>query len=164
MIIALKKGGLILLILFLILSLFIGTKSYLSKKKPNNYYYTNLLSKNLTLCKSYEVKVLDTNFYKIEDLSLEDKELIKSFLQELRKPNFISKPETLNLKPKYKLFYSFPENNSKFVINIYDSNFISIHPWDGEFFMDYIDMKNIPMRYNLYSLSKNAFIKTPSFD
>lgn len=161
---ALKKGSFIFLALILIGSIFFSANLYLNRKKPNNYYYTNLLAKNLTLNKNYEVRVLDTNFYKTEHLAKEDIDLIEKFLKELRKPNFISKPVSLDEKPKYKIFFNFPENKEKFVINIYDSEYISIQPWDGEFMMDYISMKNIPLRYNLYSLGRNAFAKEPNFN
>lgn len=156
-----KKGSLIFLILILIIGIFVGGNLHLNKKKPSNFYYTNLLAKNLTLYSDYEIKVLDTNFYKTESLSAENIDILKSFLNELRKPNFISKPVTLNTKPKYKIFFTFSDSQEKYVINIYDEEYISIYPWDGNFPMDYINMKDIPLRYNLHSLGKNAFVKEP---
>lgn len=156
-----KKGSLIFLILILIIGIFAGGSLHLNKKKPNNFYYTNLLAKNLTLYSNYEVKVLDTNFYKTESLSDENIDIMKSFLKELRKPNFISKPVTLNTKPKYKIFFTFYDSHEKYVVNIYDEQYISVYPWDGNFSMDYINMKEISPRYNLYSLGKNAFVKEP---
>ncbi|MGY0372702.1 DUF4883 family protein [Clostridium sp. JNZ J1-5] len=159
-----KKGSLIFLILILIIGICTSVKFYLNRQKPSNFYYTNSLAKNLTLSNKYDVKILDTNFYKTESLSEDNIEMVKSFLKELRKPNFVPKPVSLNSKPKYKMFFTFPESQKKFVVNIYDSEYISIFPWDGEFQMDYINMKNIPARYNLYSISKNAFIKEPKFD
>ncbi|MCY6370792.1 DUF4883 family protein [Clostridium ganghwense] len=159
-----KKGSLILLILLLIGSIFASGKMYLNRKKPSNFYYTNLLAKNISLCNKYDALVLDTNFYKTEDLSSEDIIIIKSFLSELRKPNFIQKPISLPKKPLYKIFLTFYKTNEKYVINIYSNEYISIQPWDGEFTMDYITMTEIPLRYNLYNLSKHAFNKTPKFD
>lgn len=158
-----KKGSFIFLALILIIGIILSTNFYLNRKKPNNYYYTNLLAKNLTLNEDVNVRILDTNFYKTEYLNNEDIELIKNFLKELRKPNFISKPVFLTQKPKYKIFFEFTKINEKYVINIYDNQYISVQPWDGEFTMDYITMKNISPRYNLYSLGKNAFVKEPNF-
>jgi len=160
----LKKGSLIILFLLLILSLLGSYTAYLNKKKPNNYYYTNLLAKNLTLNKNYEIKVLDNNFYKVEDISEENIKVLLSFINELKKQNFIAKPQTLTVKPKYKFFIKFLENNDKFVVNVYDTKYVSIHPWDGNYLMDYITMENIPIRYNLYSLGKNTFVKYPDID
>lgn len=159
-----KKGSLIILFLLLILSLLGSYTAYLNKKKPNNYYYTNLLAKNLTLNKNYEIKVLDNNFYKVEDISEENIKVLLSFINELKKQNFIAKPQTLTVKPKYKFFIKFLENNDKFVVNVYDTKYVSIHPWDGNYLMDYITMENIPIRYNLYSLGKNTFVKYPDID
>lgn len=164
MTISLKKGSLIILILILICSMFISLRLYLNKKKPSNYYYTNLLAKNIALCSKHNIQVLDTNFYKTEALTSEDIQIVKSFLNSLRKPNFIEKPVSLNGKPEYKLFFTFSETNEKYVINVYSKDLISIHPWDGEFTMDYITMSGIPLRYNLYSLSKYAFANEPKLD
>ncbi|WMJ80915.1 DUF4883 family protein [Clostridium sp. MB40-C1] len=157
-----KKGSLIVLILTLLLSIFISFKMYLGREKPSNYFYTNLLAKNITLCDKYEIKVLDTNFYKTETLSGEDIQIIRYFLKQLRKPNFIQKPASLNKKPEYKIFFTFKDTNEKYIINVYDNEFISVYPWDGDFYMDYINMKDIPIRYNIYSLCKDSFVKQPS--
>lgn len=159
-----KKGSLILLFLILILGLLGSYKAYYNKKKPNNYYYTNQLAKNLTLNKNYEIKVLDNNFYKVEEISKENIETMLSFIKELKKQNFIDKPQVINAKPKYKFFIKFLDTNDKFVVNVYDTKYISIHPWDGEFTMDYITMESIPIRYNLYSLGKNTFVKYPDLN
>lgn len=159
-----KKGSLIILILILICSIFISLRMYLNQKKPSNYYYTNLLAKNIALGSKYNIQVLDTNFYKTEALSSEDIQIVKSFLNSLRKANFIEKPVSLNKKPEYKIFFTFSETNEKYIINVFSKELISVQPWDGEFTMDYITMSGIPLRYNLYSLSKYAFAKEPNLD
>lgn len=155
----LKKGSSIFIILGLIIFILVSTKFHLNKKKPNNFYYTNLLAKNLTLCTNHKITILDTNFYKTKDLCKEDVKTLKNFLKELRKPNFVAKPISLNTKPKYKIFFSFKgdSNENKYVINIYDDKYISTYPWDGNWEMDYINTKTIPQRFNLYSLCKNTF-------
>lgn len=156
-----KKGSLIILILLLISAILVCGKMYIHKKKPINYYYTNLLAKNLTLSKKYEIQVLDTNFYKSKVLSKDDTDTIQYFLKDLRKPNFIQKPVSLNKKPEYKIFFKFLDTNKQFVINVYSKDVISIYPWDGDFSMDYITMNEIPLRHNIYSLCKYVFIKHP---
>lgn len=158
-----KKGSFIFLVLILIGGMFCSFNLYYNKKKPNDYYYTNLLAKNLTLCKTYECRVLDTNFYRTEILNNDDINTINYFLKELKKPNFLPSSQAIKTEPEYKIFFNFPESKEKYVINIYNSQYISIQPWDGDFLLDYIDMSNIPLRYNLYSLAKNAFIKEPNF-
>lgn len=158
-----KKGSFIFLVLILIGSIFFSLNLYYNKKKPNDYYYTNLLAKNLALYKTYECRVLDTNFYKTEMLNKDDINTVKDFLRQLKKPNFLTVPQGIKTEPEYKIFFNFPESKEKYVINIYNSQYISIQPWDGDFQLDYIDMTKIPLRYNLYSLAKNAFIKEPNF-
>ncbi|WP_275935971.1 DUF4883 family protein [Clostridium haemolyticum] len=62
-----------------------------------------------------------------------------------------------NEKPKYKIFFSFPQSKERYVLNVYNSEYLSVHPWDGNFPMDYISTKNIPYRFSIYNLCKNAF-------
>lgn len=126
-----------------------------TKKKPNNFYYTNNFAKNLTLESSFKANALDTNFYKEKELSKEDVDTIKSFTKALKKANFIEKPKELPDKPSYKLFFTF--SKEKYVINIYNERYIAIHPWDGIYPMDYIDMNGIQPLYNLFNLCEYLY-------
>lgn len=129
----------------------------LKGKKPNNFYYTNLLAKNLALEKNYKCTVLETNFYKGKEFNEEDRKLLENFFKLLNKNNFINKPKDLKEKPLYKIFFTFKK--SKYIINIYNEKYISVQPFDGDYTMDYIDIQNIPEAYNLYNLSKFMFHK-----
>ncbi|HID0886129.1 TPA: DUF4883 family protein, partial [Clostridium botulinum] len=64
------------------------------------------------------------------------------------------KPES---KPLYKIFFTFEKD--KYIINVYNKQYISVYPFDGNFSMDYIDMNNIPEAYNLYNLCNFLFNK-----
>jgi hypothetical protein len=123
-----------------------------TKKKSNNFYYTNNLAKHLTLDSSTKIKLLDTNFYKEKELSEEDIVIVKNFTKALKKPNFIEKPKELPERPAYKLFFTF--SKEKYVVNVYDEKYISVYPWDGTYSMDYIDMEGIQPLYNIYGLCK----------
>lgn len=123
-----------------------------SKKKPNNFYYTNLLAKNLTLSSSCKAIILDTNFYKEKDLEKEAVDTIKKFTKELNKHNFVDKPSDLPAKPLYKLYFTF--DKEKYIINVYNERYLSIYPWDGNYPMDYIDMNSISPSNNISSLCK----------
>lgn len=125
------------------------------KNKPNNFYYTNILAKNLTLESSIKCVILDTNFYKQKELKKENIDTIKSMLKTLNKDNFVSKPKDLPEKPVYKIFFTF--NKEKLIINVYNERYLSVYPWDGNYSMDYIDMNKIPISLNLYSLCKFMF-------
>lgn len=156
----LKKILFFLNTLFIITILFTGCNYNFSnikfqKTKPNNFYYTNALAKDLTLEPTYKCVILNTNFYNEKELSKENADTIKAMLKSLNKNNFISKPTDLAEKPSYKMFLTF--NKEKFVINIYNEKYLSIYPWDGNFPMDYIDMTGVPASQNLYSLAKYVF-------
>lgn len=149
-----KKYISILLCTFFSLSL-IGcsfNKNIFTKSKPNNYYYTTLLMKDLSLETPVELYTLYMNFYKKKDFSKEDITTLGDFFNSLNEDNFIEKPGNLPEKPMYKIFFTFSEN--KYVINVYDENIISIYPWDGSYAMDYIDTSKMYKAYNLYGLCK----------
>lgn len=123
-----------------------------SKKKPNNSYYTMELSNKLSTTKNIKVVMLDTNLYKEINLSNEDINTVKSFIKSLQKSNFIESSKDIPKKPVYRLFLTL--DNEKYIFNIYSEKYISIHPWDGNFSMDYIDSENIQPLYNLFGLCK----------
>lgn len=146
--------------LFIITILFVGCNYNLSnvnfkKTKPNNFYYSNILAKDLTLESSYKCIMLNTNFYSEKELSKENVDTIKAMLRSFNKNNFISKPADLPEKPSYKIFLTF--SKEKFAINVYNEKYICIYPWDGSFPMDYIDMTGVPVSQNLYNLAKYIF-------
>ncbi|MGH4121644.1 MAG: DUF4883 family protein [Clostridium sp.] len=151
-----KKSILIIICVFFSLNLF-GcnykfNKNILLKSKPNNYYYTNLLMKDLSLEKPKELYALYMNFYKKKDFSVEDLYTFTEFFNSLNNNNFIEKPATLTNKPVYKIFLTFSKN--KYIINVYSQDLISIYPWDGGYSMDYIDTNKMYKAYNLYGLCK----------
>lgn len=155
-----KKILISLCTLFIISILLVGCNYNFSnisfnKTKPNNFYYTNILAKNLTLESSVKCVILDTNFYKEKELSKENLDTIKSMLKTLNKNNFVSKPKDIPEKPIYKMFFTF--NKEKLVINVYSEKYLSVYPWDGNYSMDYIDMSSLPISLNLYNLCKFTF-------
>ncbi|MBU3144727.1 DUF4883 family protein [Clostridium sp. CF012] len=127
-------------------------KNIFTKAKPNNYYYTSSLMKDLSLEKPTELYALYMNFYKKKDLSVEDLSTFTEFFNSLNNDSFTEKPANLPPKPIYKIFLTFSEN--KYIINVYNENFISIYPWDGSYKMDYIDTSKMYKAYNLYGLCK----------
>ena len=132
--------------------LLLGCNISFNGKKSNNFYYTNLLAKDLTLETFYKCSVIDSNYYKEKLLSKEDAATIKNFTKALSKSTFIERPKDLPLKPMYKLIIVFSKD--KYVINVYNEKFVSIFPWDGSYSMDYIDMSKIQFSYNLFGLCK----------
>jgi hypothetical protein len=129
-----------------------------NNKKPNNYYYTNLLVGSISKEISYKCTAIDTSFYNEIEISDNDKVTINGLFKQLNiSKNFINKPSNLNSKPKYKLIFTLKD--SKYLMDIYNENIISIYPWDGKFEKDYIDMSKIPVSYNVNSLCDYLFNK-----
>ena len=126
--------------------------SLFNHKKPYNFYYTNLLTRDVKLENSFLGIVLDTNFYKEQTFTTEQSAIAKNFILHLHTNNFINKPNDLPAKPPYKIYLTFKAD--KYVIEIYNEKYISVYPWDGSYPKDYINMENIPISYNLYSLCK----------
>lgn len=151
-----KKGSLIVLILVSIFSIFFLVKKELNKKKPYDFFYTNLLAKNLTFYEEADIEALNISFYKTKELSESDIDTIKDFMKQISQNSFSQKPLDLPEAPKYKLFFSFG-NGEKYIINVYNSKYISVFPWDGDLSMDYANMSNIPTRYNIYNLCNYIF-------
>lgn len=155
-----KKIFLFLGTLIIITTLLIGcnynfSSIIINKSKPNNFYYTNILAKNLTLESTCKAIVLNTNFYREKELKKENIDNIKAMLKSFNKNNFISKPKDLPEKPAYKIYLTF--SKEKLVVNVYNEKYISIYPWDGKYPMDYIDMTSTPISLNLYSLCNYIF-------
>lgn len=148
-----KRIKLLIFLCFCIL--LTGCNFNLNKEKNWNNFYTKQLAKALDSNNSFAFSVTDTNFYKELTLSPEDATSLKSFISSLKSENFIAKPKDLPQKPKYKLYLKF--KNEKYVIDVYTEKYITLYPWDGYYEMDYIDMTDIFLNYNLYGLCFNSF-------
>lgn len=150
-----KVNKLIYIIILIVIALSFTSCSYtsfLSHKKPYNFYYTNLLTRDVKLENSFLGIVLDTNFYKEQTLTAEQNAIAKNFILHLHRDNFISKPKDLPIKPPYKIYFTFKKD--KYVMEIFNEKYVSVYPWDGSYPKDYINMEDMPVSYNLYSLCK----------
>jgi hypothetical protein len=152
-----KKCTLLLLTLILTLSTLCGCgikaeDMPITRKKPNNFYYTNLLANSLISNSNIKVTMYELNLHKEKETNADDLDSIVTFFKALSPKNFINKPSDLPQKPKYKIFIAI--DNQKHTINVYNEKYITIHPWDGIYSEDYIDISNINARYNIYELCK----------
>lgn len=122
------------------------------KDKPNNSYYTNEIKEKLLNGEDYSLSIFNTDLYKNFDISEEEKDTIKNFISSLSSNNY---KDDLDIKDKepYQMKITFNES-SKYILRIYDNNYISISPWDGIFEPDILTMEDIPTRYNLYDFCK----------
>ena len=155
------KKILSILILLILLSISITsctikpTDIPITKKKPNNYYYTNLLAQSIKDDNSPKITLFEINLHKDKDLPKEGIENLLGFFKNIKQRNFINKPTILPSKPQFKMYII--TRGEKYVINVYNEKFISIYPWDGVYSMDYIDTTNLYTLYNLYGLCKYYF-------
>ena len=152
-----KKLTAIILILFITLGL-TGCSSdlkFIFKKEKLSYnFYTDQLINSYIKNPPLEVYVFDVNMYKQINLSQDQNFDILKFVNSL-KPEYCNPDIKNSIEDKksiYKVFISFAD--TKYAINIYDENYISISPWDGSLDKDYVDMKDIPLSLNLYGLCK----------
>lgn len=127
--------------------------------KPNDYYYSSLIYKNLKKGESFTLKVFDTNFYKYYTVDEEDKDILLNFFESLNNNNYLSELETPD-KSKYELCIEF--SNEKYIINIYDNSSITIYPWDGNFVEDKITMDGVSPYNNLYLFCSYVINKSHS--
>lgn len=133
-------------------SLDANSTSLLKRQKPYNFYYTNLLTRDIKLENSFLGIILDTNFYKEHTFTKDQSDTAKNFILHLTRKDFISKPKDLPKKPFYKIYLTF--KTDKYVIEVFNEKYISVYPWDGSYSKDYINMDNMPTSYNLFSLCK----------
>ena len=129
------------------------------EEKPNTNFYTEQLVKDLkeTEDMSFETNVVYMNFYKGKILSKEEKKLVYKFLNSLEEKNFIESPSDLPEKIKYKVYITL--DKSKYVINVYNDTYAALYPWDGDYPMDFISMKDTYPAYNLFGLCKHFISK-----
>jgi hypothetical protein len=154
------KRVLSLILLFSILLTFSscsnGALKYsLKEKKPNTYYYSDLLIKEIKAHGISNVLVLETNLNKEKNLKDEDIKILISFFNSIKTKNFLTSAPELPKKPEYKFYLTI--DGDKFVINVYNEKYIGIFPWDGAYSMDYIDMSDVKPLYNLYNQCKYLY-------
>jgi hypothetical protein len=153
-----KKRTMMIIIFLIILLSFTGcqikaTDLPINHKKPNNYYYTNLLIHNVNQDSSPNISILETNLHKEKVLPKEDMDSLMGFFKSIKTENFFNeKPSDLPQKPVYKIFVT--ANKEKYVLDVYNEKYVAVYPWDGVYSTDYIDMSSLSNLYNLNGLCK----------
>lgn len=125
----------------------------LDKKPSTNYYCTKL--NNDIASSPYKIKLLDMNMYKEIAIDPTKDTILKDFFSYVKKPYYVSSLPKEIEDARYKIYIE--TSSSKYLINVYDYNYISVQPWDGNFIEDYINQKEIPTYYNLYEYCDYMF-------
>ena len=122
------------------------------EKKDTPYEYSNIVYKNIRSNKSFYLEVFDGNMYKTFSVDDEDCDILLSFFESLTNNNYVSEYDFSNLTVQYKLIVNFKEgsHNEKYIFNIYNEDFVTLYPWDGNLPEDMIIMDNVPKYNNLY--------------
>lgn len=132
----------------------LNTAQYIRPKaKPSESYYTNEIQNKINENSEYTLRIFDMDYYKYYEVSTEEHSVLPEFIDSLSTENYSATLES-DLTPKYKLIIEF--SDSKYIINLYDNNVISIYPWDGIFKEDIITMDGISDYYNLYKFCEYA--------
>ena len=121
------------------------------RNKPNLYSYSNEVYIKIKNNEEFTIKVFDYNLYKYYDVPTSDNDVILSFFQSLTNDNYKDEiPEDIT-SPCYKLIIEFNNREkSKYIIDVYNNNFVTLFPWDGNFPKDKITMDDVPKYDNLY--------------
>ena len=115
--------------------------------KPKVDYYTSEIKNKIDENEEYNIRIFDLNLYKYYEVNQNEHSIIPEFIDSLKKDNYNAQLED-DLTPEYKIIIEF--SNSKYVINVFNDNLISIHPWDGVYKEDILSMDEVPNFYNLY--------------
>lgn len=150
-----KKSTLIILLTILILSTFTGCKNIknlINGDKPQIDYYTNELIENISTNSPTKISVFYREFFKEFDFPPTESEDILKFIDSLKDSYFISKPNDLPNSYKYKVYVEYPD--AKYALTIFNEKYISIYNWDGKYEVDYLNISEVPLSYNIYGICK----------
>lgn len=117
------------------------------KEKTTLNYYTNEIKKKLNNNESFNIKIFDMSVYKYYEVNKNEHSILSEFIDSLTSKNFSSEIDK-NLISDFKVIIEF--SDSKYVINAYNDNLISIYPWDGVYKEDIVSMDDVPDYYNIY--------------
>ncbi|WP_297421147.1 DUF4883 family protein [Clostridium sp.] len=115
--------------------------------KPNNHYYVDEIKNKILSNNKFTLYVFDTNLYKEIEVPSEEKSIMESFISSLTDNNYSE--ETTDKKEPYRIKIIF-DDNSQYILKIFDDSLVSVSPWDGNYKEDMVSIKDLPLRYNLF--------------
>ena len=124
--------------------------------KPRLDFYTSSLKYSLKKKNNTaHISIFYTKTGKNKVIPSEYIDRFNMFINSIKPSHFITYEEAnLGLKdPEYKLTI-FINNNPKFIINIFNDKFVSIHPWDGMYEPDLINISSFQTKSNIYNLAE----------
>lgn len=148
-----KKLIVILLILLnttIMMGCSLSNAKYINfSKKPNNHYYTEQLTKKVLNNEEFSLYVFDKNLYKEIKVTDDEKLIVENFLNSLITDNYLETSDAINEREPFRIKVIFKDNI--FLIKVFNSNLITLSPWDGNYTEDIVSMENLPIGYNLFN-------------
>lgn len=128
--------------------------SSLRISKPSLDYYTKYLKHSISKKNNTtHLSIFYTKTGKNKSIPLDYVDKFTVFINSIKSNHFLDTNQiTLELKdPEYKITV-FINNNPAFIINIFNDKYINIHPWDGIYNPDFIDISSLQTRTNIYNI------------
>ena len=116
-------------------------------KKSTPYHYTNEIYKKITNNEKFTLDVFDTNLYKKLEVNQTENGIINNFISSLSLEAY-SDNTSPSSKEVFQIRITFED--AKYIIKVYNEEYVAIYPWDGYYEEDIINMKEVPIHYNLY--------------
>lgn len=148
-----KSFFIILTFSFLIIGCNKNIKTTFKTSKPSLNLYTEILTRSIKNSKNTQISIFYPKIGKNKVIPDNYMEKFNLFVESI-KPNYFinSKNKNLNLQnPEYRLTV-FINNTETFIINIFDTKYVTIHPWDGTYEPDIIDISKLHDGINIYNI------------
>lgn len=120
-----------------------------NKKTPN--FYTNEVYEKILDDEDFSLSVFNTNMYKNIPVNNTENKIIENFIRSLSIDDYKDIDIPTDIEP-YQIRISF--SDAKYIIKVYNSNLVTLYPWDGNLQEDIISMDNVPIHHNLYDFCK----------
>lgn len=130
-----------------------NVKISLGISKPSINFYTDNLLKIIDKYPDIHVSIFYSKTGKNKTIPKDYMERFNLFMESI-KPTFFVNTNNTNLElkdPEYRITL-YIEEKPIYLINIFNEKYISIHPWDGSYPPDIIDISPIHERINIYNL------------
>lgn len=135
---------------------FISTlKNPLRISKPSPHFYTDNLIRTLKNYENITISIFYPKTGKNKTIPKDYMEQFYSFIDSIKEDYFIDKTiSNLNLdSPEYRLTV-YVNKKSAFIINLINNKYITIHPWDGTYPPDIIDISSLHTRNNIFNITE----------
>lgn len=125
--------------------------------KPSKNFYTNALINSIKNSQNIQISIFYSKTGKNKILPNEYMENFNLFINSIKQDFFVENLNENVKEPEYKLTVVLDNKNS-FIVNVFDENLVSIHPWDGVYEADFINISSLNNKINIFN-TVNFIIK-----